>query len=89
MPIPQRYILCYNNDQLSAATTLHGFQESLYSIIEDALVQLEDNFSDIKYCGCDHEENPRQPEALKFPNEPYFVTSVLMEDSYGNMTPVL
>lgn len=89
MPIPQRFILNNGGHQINAATSIHQFQESLYSIIEDALVQLEDNFSDMKYCGCDYEGNPRQPEALRFPDEPYFVTTVLMEDSFGKMTPVL
>ena len=89
MPIPEQCIIHADFGIIKGAIEINDFYQSMNSIIEEALTKLEHSYSDMKYCGCDNEGKPRKPEKLKFPAEPYFVTTVVMEDANGELKVIL
>ncbi|MCK8043689.1 hypothetical protein MSG37_02230 [Shewanella sp. 1CM18E] len=87
--IPKKYSLTYENKTIAGAITLSGFNEEMYSIIEDTLKDYERVFAETLNYGLDQNGNPKRHEPLTFPDEPYFVTTFLRELPNGSLIPEL
>lgn len=84
--IPDNYKLSSEHGAMSGAVEVAMFNQYMHSIVEDTLIAVEKSFADIKNFGIGV-NGPLIPEALKFPAEPYFVTTYLLESPSGELTP--
>jgi hypothetical protein len=55
------------------------------SIVEGTLGELEQSFAKRHNYGVDSSGNPQPPKQLKFPDNPYFVTTSLLESPTGEL----
>lgn len=83
--IPDKYELTSEHGTISGAIPISGFHEKMNSIVEDTLGELEQSFAKIHNYGVDSSGNPQPPKQLKFPDNPYFVTTSLLESSGGEL----
>lgn len=84
--IPDNYKLNSEHGTTSGAVEAPLFNQYMHSIVEDTLTAAEKSFADMKNFGIGV-DGPLIPEALKFPAEPYFVTTYLLESPNGELTP--
>lgn len=84
--IPDNYKLSSEHGTMSGVLEVAVFNQELYGIIETTLIAAEKSFADMNNFGIGV-DGPLIPEALKFPSEPYFVTTYLLESSGGELTP--
>ena len=85
--IPDKYKFTSEYGTISGAIPINGFHQEVNSIVAGALNAIEGSFSEIHNYGINSEGNPRSPEALKFPDNPYFVTTTLLELTNGELKP--
>lgn len=83
--IPEKHKLVFDGGTISGALSIGAFQQDLSTIIEPELRKLEKSLSEIHNYGVDMQGNPRVPQPLRFPENPYFVTTVLLESSEGEL----
>lgn len=84
--IPNNYQLSSEHGTMSGAVEVAMFNQYMHSIVEDTLIAAEKSFADMNNFGIGV-DGPLIPEALKFPAEPYFVTTYLLESPSGELTP--
>ncbi|MDY0207402.1 MAG: hypothetical protein RBR82_12385 [Pseudomonas sp.] len=83
--IPEKHKLVFGGGTISGALSIGAFQQNLSTIIEPELRKLEKSLTEIHNYGVDMQGNPRVPQPLRFPETPYFVTTVLLESSKGEL----
>jgi hypothetical protein len=83
--IPDRYKLTSEHGTISGAIPISGFHEELNNIVEEALGELEQSFAKLHNYGVNSSGNPRPAKSLKFPDNPYFVTTSLLESPSGEL----
>ena len=88
--IPDNYTLTSEYGTISGALEAPLFNKYMHNIIEDTLIAAEKSFTnmDMNNFGIGR-EGPVTPNALKFPAEPYFLTTYLIESPSGELTPHL
>lgn len=86
--IPDNYQLSSEHGTMSGAVEVAMFNQYMHSILEDTLVAAEKSFANMNNYGIGV-DGPLIPEALKFPAEPYLVTTFLMEQLNGELIPHL
>ena len=84
--IPDNYKLSSEHGTMSGAVEVAMFNQYMHSILEDTLIAAEKSFANMNNYGIGV-DGPLIPEALKFPAEPYFVTTYLLESPSGELTP--
>ena len=84
--IPDNYKLSSEHGTMSGAVEVAMFNQYMHSILEDTLIAVEKSFANMNNYGIGV-DGPLIPEALKFPAEPYFVTTYLLESPSGELTP--
>lgn len=83
--IPEKHKLVFDGGTISGALPIGAFQQDLSTIIEPELRKLEKSLTEIHNYGVDMQGNPRVPQPLRFPENPYFVTTVLLESPTGEL----
>ena len=86
--IPDNYKLSSEHGTMSGAVEVAMFNEYMHNIIEDTLTATEKSFANMNNYGIGI-EGPVTPKALKFPAEPYLVTTYLIELPSGELIPHL
>lgn len=84
--IPDNYKLNSEHGTMSGAVEVAMFNQYMHSILEDTLIAVEKSFANMDNYGIGV-DGPLIPEALKFPAEPYFVTTYLLESPSGELIP--
>ena len=84
--IPDNYILDSQHGTMSGALEVAAFNQVIYSVIEATLIDAEKSFANMKNFGIGV-DGPLIPQALKFPAEPYLVTTYLIELPSGELIP--
>ena len=84
--IPDNYQLSSEHGTMSGAVEVATFNQYMHSIVEDTLTATEKSFANMNNYGIGI-DGPLIPEALKFPAEPYLVTTYLIELSSGELIP--
>lgn len=86
--IPDNYKLSSEHGTMSGAVEVGMFNQYMHSILEDTLIASEKSFANMDNYGIGL-DGPLIPEALKFPAEPYLVTTYLIELPSGELIPHL
>lgn len=86
--IPYNYQLISEHGTMSGAVEVAMFNQYMHSILEDTLIAAEKSFANMDNYGIGV-DGPLIPEALKFPAEPYLVTTYLIELPSGELIPHL
>ena len=86
--IPDNYQLSSEHGAISGAVEVGMFNQYMHSILEDTLIAAEKSFANMNNYGIGV-GGPLIPEALKFPAEPYLVTTYLIELPSGELIPHL
>ena len=86
--IPDNYKLSSEHGTISGAVEVAMFNQYMHNIIENTLKATEKSFANMNNFGIGR-EGPVTPKALKFPAEPYLVTTFLMEQPNGELIPHL
>ena len=84
--IPDNYKLSAEHGTISEAMEVAMFNQYMHSIVEDTLMAAEKSFANMNNYGIGV-DGPLIPEALKFPAEPYLVTTYLIELPSGELIP--
>ena len=84
--IPDNYKLSAEHGTISEAMEVAMFNQYMHSIVEDTLIAAEKSFANMNNYGIGV-DGPLIPEALKFPAEPYLVTTYLIELPSGELIP--
>ncbi|WP_299187967.1 hypothetical protein [uncultured Psychrobacter sp.] len=84
--IPDNYQLNSEHGTMSGAVEVATFNQYMHSIVEGALAAAEQSFANMNNYGIGI-DGPLIPEALKFPAEPYLVTTYLIELPSGELIP--
>lgn len=71
---------------MSGAVEVSTFNQYMHSIVEDTLAAAEKSFANMNNYGIGV-DGPLIPEAVKFPAEPYLVTTYLIEMPSGELIP--
>lgn len=87
--IPNKYKLTSEHGTILGAIPIGLFHEEVNSIVECALSTIERSLTQIHNYGIDIDGNPRLYETLRFPDNPYFVTTSLLESPSGELKPQL
>ncbi len=85
--IPDNYKLTSEHGTISGAIPIGEFHQEMNNIVEGVLRATERSLTEIHNYGIDKDANPRPPEPLKFPDNPYFVTTSLLESPSGELRP--
>lgn len=83
--IPEKHYIVFGSETISGALPIGVFQQDLSFIVEPELRKLEKSLTEIHNYGVDMQGNPRVPQPLRFPENPYFVTTVLLESPTGEL----
>ena len=84
--IPDNYKLSSEHGTMSGAVEAPLFNQYMHSIVENTLIAVEKSFADMKNFGIGV-NGPLILEPLKFPAEPYFLTTYLIELPSGELIP--
>lgn len=84
--IPDNFKLSSEHGTMSGAVEASSFNQHMHSILEDTLIAAEKSFANMNNYGIGV-DGPLIPEALKFPAEPYLVTTYLIELPNGELIP--
>ncbi|WP_296191975.1 MULTISPECIES: hypothetical protein [unclassified Psychrobacter] len=84
--IPDNYELISEHGTMPGAVEVAMFNQYMHSILEDTLIATEKSFANMDNYGIGI-DGPLIPEALKFPAEPYLVTTYLIELPSGELIP--
>jgi hypothetical protein len=84
--IPDNYKLSAEHGTISEAMEVAMFNQYMHSIVEDTLIAAEKSFANMNNYGIGV-DGPLIPEAVKFPAEPYLVTTYLIELPSGELIP--
>ena len=87
--LPDRYKMVFDQGTILGALPIGAFQQDVSTIIESELKNIEKTSAQIPNYGADIDGNARNPEPLKFPDNPYIVTTVLLESVTGELRPQL
>lgn len=86
--IPDHYKLSSEYGTISGAMEVGVFNQEINNIIESTLIATEKSFADMNNYGIGR-DGPLIPKALRFPAEPYLVTTFLLELPSGELIPHL
>jgi hypothetical protein len=87
--ISDKYMLTSEHGNISGAIPISTFHQEVNSIVEGMLSTIEHSLTEIHNYGVDMNGNPRQFDPVKFPENPYFVTTSLLESPSGELKPQL
>ena len=87
--IPYAFKLSSEHGDIAGAISIAGFHKYVGYIIEGALRTIEQSFAELHNYGLNSEGKPQPLEALKFPDNPYCVTTALLEYPSGELKPHL
>lgn len=73
------------NKKAQGALSIGAYQQGVSTIIESELKNIEKTLAQIPNYGADTYGNAKKPEPLKFPDNPYIVTTVLLESVTGEL----
>lgn len=87
--IPSRFTLESEHGSLSGAVPINLFHEYMQDILEPAYRELEKCFAQLQGIEVsDSFESPRVVNTIpKFPNDPYTVTTSIIENDCGELSP--
>ncbi|MHB1094757.1 MAG: hypothetical protein ACYC3F_01125 [Gemmatimonadaceae bacterium] len=88
-PVPQCFVMTSEHGTISGCVTIRTFHLHQGAIIEEALRSLEDEFAALQ--GIDVRDGQTIGVALspRFPPDPYFVVTSLLETEDGRLAPVI
>lgn len=84
--IPDNYQLSSEHGTMYGAVEVATFNQYMHSIVEDTLAAAEKSFANMNNYGIGVDDT-LIPEAVKFPAEPYLVTTYLIETPNGELIP--
>ena len=84
--IPDNYKLSSEHGTISGAVEAPLFNKYMHNIIEDTLIAAEKSFTNMNNFGIGR-EGPVTSNVLRFPAEPYLVTTYLIELPNGELIP--
>lgn len=84
--ISDNYKLSSEHGTMSGAVEVAMFNQYMHSIVEDTLIAAEKSFANMNNYGIGV-DGPLTLEPLKFPAEPYFLTTYLIELPSGELIP--
>lgn len=87
--IPDKCKLTSEHGTISGAIPIGVFHQEMNTIVQALLRATERSFTEIHNYGIDKNANPRPHEPLRFPDNPYFVTTSLLESPTGELRPQL
>lgn len=87
--LPERYKIVFDQGTILGALPIGTFQQDVSTIIESELKNIEKTFAQLPNYGADTNGNAKKTTPLKFSDNPYIVTTVLLETATGELHPQL